>query len=232
MFVDTADVGLSSHLILDGYWEMWLTETLSEVLKPCMVAIDIGANLGYFTLLMADRVGPGGAVHAFEPNPPIADRLAKSIEVNGFREWVSLHRDPLGDQDGRKVILSVPKDEPKNAHITMDAAAPGALALTTRRFDSHPGLLTADIIKIDAEGAELGIWQGMTKMIERTSKPLIVFLEFAAVRYADPAAFLDEIAARGFTLAEVSLNDGVRSRTREEILAAPGAVDQMLMLRR
>lgn len=232
LFVDTCDVGLSSHLMLDGYWEMWLTEVLASVLKPGMVAVDIGANLGYFTMLMADLVGPGGSVHAFEPNPPIADRLEKSIDVNGFRERVWLHRSPLGREDGATVVLAVPAGEPKNAHITPYADAFGAITLTTRRFDGYPELLRADVIKIDAEGAELDIWLGMGGLFEQPSNPLTIFLEFAAVRYADPGAFVDEILARGFSLGDVSLSEGVRTRTREQILAAPPNVDQMLMLRR
>ena len=232
MFVDTSDVGLSSHLMLDGHWEMWLTKALAGVVKPGMVVVDIGANLGYFTLLMADLVGAEGAVHAFEPNPAVADRLAKSIDVNGFRERVSLHRDPLGEQDGVQVFLAVPVGEPKNAHLTPHANSVGAVGVTTRRFDSYPGLLEADVIKIDAEGAELGIWRGMSGRLARHSKPLIVFLEFTAVRYSDPGLFLDEILASGFGLAEVDMIEGVRQRTRDQILAAPPKIDQMLMLER
>lgn len=232
MFVDTTDVGLSSHLLLDGFWEMWLTEAMSAVLKPGMVAIDVGANLGYFTLLMADRVGPTGAVHAFEPNPPIADRLDKSIDINGFRDRVTLHREPLSRENGLNVKLAIPKGEPKNAHITEDLSVGDGAPLVTRRLDSFAELLEADVIKIDAEGAELDIWHGMAGLFERAAKPLTIFLEFAAVRYPDPAAFLDEVVANGFSLGDVSFTDGVRRLTREQILAAPAAVDQMLMLRR
>lgn len=232
MFVDTRDVGLSSHLMLDGYWEMWLSEVMVQVLRKGMIAADVGANLGYFTLLMASRVGPGGAVHAFEPNPPIADRLSKSIDVNGFTSWVTLHRDPLGREDGLEVRLAVPEGEPKNAHVVPGAELAGGVPLRTRRFDSHPELLEADVIKIDVEGAELDVWRGMAGLLERRSKPLTIFLEFASVRYADPGGFLDEIAAHGFGLGDVSLQHGVRARTRAEILAAPGHLDQMLILRR
>jgi FkbM family methyltransferase len=231
MFVDSTDVGLSSHLMLDGYWEMWLTEVLANVVRPGMVAVDIGANLGYFTMLMADLVGPSGSVHAFEPNPAMATRLIKSAEVNGFRPRVSLYCDPLGSENRRELFLKIPRAEPKNAHLTPHASD-GARPVRLRRLDSYPALLDADVIKIDVEGAEWDIWRGMAGLLERRDKPLTIFLEFNPIRYDDPAAFLDEIEAHGFSLGDVHLTAGVRVRTREQILAAPPSGDQMLMLRR
>jgi len=232
MFVDTRDVGLSSHLLLDGYWEMWLTEALSGVLEKGAVAVDIGANLGYFTLIMADLVGPTGSVHAFEPNPAIADRLARTCDINGYRERVTVHPGPLGAEEGLPVALIVPEHEPKNAYITPVVETPGALPMITRRFDSYPELMDAAVIKIDAEAAEQNIWRGMTARLDRRDAPLILFMEFASIRYGEPGAFLEEIEARGFSLAEVTMIDGVVPRTREQILAGPPRVDQMLMLRR
>jgi FkbM family methyltransferase len=232
MFVDTRDVGLSTHLLLDGFWEMWLTEALSAVLKPGMVAVDIGANLGYYTLLMADLVGAAGRVHAFEPNPPIADLMWKSCDVNGFAGRVTLHRDPLGSEEGRPVALVPPSGEPKNAHVTLHLDTPGGMAMTTRRFDGYPDLMEADVVKIDAEAAEFDIWGGMAGRLDRIDKPLTIFMEFASIRYEDPDGFLADVEARGFRLAEVTLDDGVEPRTRKQILAGPPRVDQMLMLTR
>ncbi|WP_233247757.1 FkbM family methyltransferase [Caulobacter endophyticus] len=81
LFVDGLDYGLGPHLLLDGYWEMWTTEAIARAVKPGMTVVDVGANLGYFTLLMADLVGAGGRVHAFEPNPQIATLLARSVSM-------------------------------------------------------------------------------------------------------------------------------------------------------
>lgn len=229
MYVDTRDIGLSSHLMLDGYWEMWLSEELVGCIQPGMTVVDAGANLGYFTLIMADRVGPKGLVHAFEPNPPIAHRMIKSLEVNGFRSRVTVHPEPLGDKNDREVILVAPSDEPKNAYVTHEGVG---LVLKTRRLDSFPEILDADVIKIDAEGAELDIWHGMSGLLERRSRPQTIFLEYAAARYADPGDFLREIVAAGFSLAEVSFGEGIQPRTEAQILAAPPNIDQMLVLRR
>jgi hypothetical protein len=88
------------------------------------------------------------------------------------------------------------------------------------------------VIKIDAEAAELDIWRGMSGFLDRQSEPLTIFLEFTAARYTDAGSFLDEITARGFQLGDVDLRQGIRDRTREQILAAPSRIDQMLVLRR
>src|SRR5687767_14315604 len=59
-------------------------ELLSRLLAPGMVAIDVGANIGYFTTLMASRTGPTGTVHAFEPTPALAERVLLNCSLNGF----------------------------------------------------------------------------------------------------------------------------------------------------
>lgn len=232
MFLDSADVGLSAHLMLDGYWEMWLTETLAEYIKPNMVVADIGANLGYFTLLMADMVGEQGHVHAFEPNPAIAARLRKSADLNGFRERTTIHQIALGSVDDDNVWLSITPDEPKNAHVTRDSNAPGLISVSGRRLDGLEKIDRLDIIKIDAEAAEYDIWLGMSGLLERQDHPLTIFLEFSSIRYAEPREFLDNIVHHGFDLAEVTFEHGVIHRTVSDILAAPPLIDQMLLLSR
>lgn len=228
MFVDSADVGLSPHLLLDGYWEMWLTEVIADVVKPGMAAIDIGANLGYFTMMMAELVGPEGQVHAFEPNTRLVERLEQSIAVNGFYRQAKVHAQALSDQEGL-FRLVVPEGEPKNGYLM--PVADGEEGLRTRRLDSYAELLDADVIKIDADTSEWAIWRGMSGILQRR-RPITIFLEFAAARYANPSAFLDEILSHGFALKVVDLEQGILPVTRDEILANGDGLDIMLVLSR
>lgn len=234
MIVDTNDVGLSSHLLLDGYWEMWLTELLCTLLRPGMTVVDVGANLGYFSLLMADLVGPGGRVHAFEPNADLAGRMAQSLAINGFDGIATVHEQALADAEA-DVLLVVPADEPKNGHLlpadhpVSSDRATESRAMRTRRLDSYEALHDADLIKIDADTSEMAIWHGMAGILAR-GRPLTVVLEFARMRYADPDAFVDRILADGFSLAEITLEGGVRPTTRDAILSAPPTDDVMLLL--
>lgn len=229
MFVDTNDVGLSSHMLLDGFWEMWVTEAMLGHVRLGMKVLDIGANLGYFTLLMSELVGPEGSVHAFEPNGLIAARLRKSIAVNGFGNRTSVHQFALGDHEG-EVALFVPEHEPKNATVIplADASSP---SIPMRRLDSFDTLLDADFIKIDVEGAEEGLWRGMERLLKR-QRSLMIYLEFTPGRYADPGAFLDEILSHGFALAVVDFKRGVIPVSRADVLGAPPLEDQMLVLAR
>ena len=69
IFLRSADRGFACHLMLDGFWEIWLTQYLAGCVRPGMTVIDVGANYGYYTLLLADAVGEAGHVIAVEPNP-------------------------------------------------------------------------------------------------------------------------------------------------------------------
>ena len=234
MYVDTLDVGLSVHLVMDGYWEMWLTEIIAETVKPGMLAIDIGANLGYFSVLMADLVGSSGNVHAFEPNAALVQRLNYTARANGFDRTLHVHPFGLGDVDGALYRFIIPEDDPKNGFIVpaeagLSADTPGLIA--TRRLDSFPELLDADVLKIDADTAERKIWKGMRGIFDR-NRSMTIFLEFNNERYENPQDFLSEIVAEGFSLAKVDLEDGIIACTARDVLADTTSEDQMLVIRR
>lgn len=230
MFVDTKDVGVASHLMLDGYWEMWNTEAIVDLVKPGMTVLDVGAHCGYFSVLLADLIGPTGKLLSFEPNPPMAALLRRTIAVNGFDGRTTVHEMALGEEDG-VATLQVPQNEPKNAHVVQGRGGPGMVEVPLRRADHIPDAVEADFIKIDAEGAEQAIWKGLKNVLSR-NRPLTILLEFAAIRYSDPVGFLDEIMSHGFDLAEVDLVGGVQRRTRQEVLNASPFDDQMLLLTR
>ncbi|CAN5280247.1 FkbM family methyltransferase [soil metagenome] len=227
LFVDTQDVGLSTFLLLDGYWEMWVTEAMMHLVRPGMTVIDAGANLGYFTMLMADLVGTDGRVLAIEPNPDLVSRLRRSVSVNGYAARTAVHDCGLGDRQGNAGLI-VPAGEPKNGYLAATGIA-GGVNVPLRRLDEIEGALDADFIKIDVEGSEEAVWRGMTGIIAR-GRPLTIVLEFTPGRYADPARFLDEILAAGFGLRIIDHRAGVVPISRAEVLAGPPADDQMLVL--
>lgn len=232
-YVDTTDIGLSSHLMLEGYWEMWVTETLASLVKPGMVVADIGANIGYFTLLMAELVGPTGRVHAFEPNPRLVDLLNKSVMVNGFSRWTSVHQTALGDRGDHSVTLVVPPSTPMNAYILPPGAdiPPEGMEVPVARLDSREDWQAIELVKIDVEGAEELIWAGTQGLLD-SGKLRTVVIEFNPHRYGDPRAFLERLSAHGFTLNHLTLDAGVLPTDMDFVLSRPGLEDIMLVLKR
>lgn len=229
MLVDTEDMGVSVHLIGDGFWEMWLTAAMLRLVKPGMTAVDLGANLGYFSLLMSDLVGAGGRVHAFEPNAGLAGRLRKSLAINGFGERATVHEQAIGDRSG-SARLFVPANEPGGGHVLHDEATLPGADIRIDRFDVLPALAGADFVKIDVEGAEHAVWRGMAGFLA-TGRPVTIVLEFTAARYPDPGAFVDEVLAAGFALSVIRHDGGIAPIDRATLLASP-MKEQLVLLQR
>ena len=194
MFLDTRDHGFACHVLLDGFWEIWLTQFIARYVKPGMRVADIGANYGYYSLLLGDLIGPQGALHCVEPNPAAAAMLRMSLAQNGFSERTTVHELALGADDG-EASLCVPRGEPKNAHVLPSGhiSDMGPLhKISVRSFDAllagEPGL---DFVKIDVEGSEEGIIAGMETLIRKFHPAMV--LEFNVGRYRDPASFLSKL---------------------------------------
>lgn len=101
MFVDTRDLSLAPHILLDGYWEMWITKFFKGVIKEGMTVVEIGSNIGYYTLLAASQIGAGGRLYAFEANPAVFDILFQNMNVNGFLDRVTLVNKAVLDKSGK-----------------------------------------------------------------------------------------------------------------------------------
>ena len=79
MYLDTRDTGVAPHLIMNGVYEEFETQVFRSMVKPGMVVLDVGANIGYYTLIAADLVGEQGRVYAFEPHPSNYDLRVRNI---------------------------------------------------------------------------------------------------------------------------------------------------------
>lgn len=164
---DLSDL-LSREVCFTGLYEPPVTRVFQRQLRPDGTVIDVGANWGYFTLLAASAVGPSGAVVSLEPDPRQYDTLARNVAMNGFTHVTPI-RAAASASAGRVTLLGYADDE-ENRGVTRIAADGEASAHgATRRFDVDgvtidalmPPVREVDLVKIDVEGAEDLVLQGM-----------------------------------------------------------------------
>lgn len=212
MMVDGRDTALAPHLMLDGFWELWTTTFMLRHAAPGMVAVDVGANLGYFSVLLAHLVGPTGRVIAVEPNPHLAQLAERNLALNGFSHTARVDRIAAAATSGQPVQFRFMASDPKNGHVVEAGAGlpPGEVMVEIavpgmRLDDAITG--PVDFIKIDVEGAEEEVWAGMTRLLD-ANPDIIVLMEFNALRCRTPEETLAGMAAR-FPLRELLLDGPV-----------------------
>lgn len=206
IYVDTRDVGICSHLMLEGRWEPWIEAVLRQAVKPGMRFADVGANFGYYTLLGADWVGPQGRVFSFEANPGICRKLRKSVAVNGFDDRVTVFN--------AAVFSAVTELEFSFVHEFSGGGAVGSAehahweAQRVRVQAAPLDLLLADqpsidVLKIDVEGAEPDAIKGAAALLARSPRVTLVveFIESGIPASIGALAYLHGFARDGFTLS-------------------------------
>jgi FkbM family methyltransferase len=234
MFVDTEDIGITPHLCFNGYWESWITMAMARTIRPGWRAIDIGANHGYYTLIMADAVGPDGAVLAVEPNPRLADLLKRNIDVNGFPRSTALLSKAISDQSASRVTFVIPEGNRSMNGTLCGVGGDGdkVFEVDTMTLDEAvKAWPRVDFIKIDAEGAEEGIWRGMQRTLEQ-NPDITIIMEVNSLKYREPRAFIRSILDAGFSLRFIDYDSHIKNVTEDQLVSNPSGLDWMLFLRR
>jgi len=210
MFLDTRDVSLTPHLLLDGYWEMWITKFFMGIIREGMTIVEVGSNIGYYTLLAASRVGVHGKVYVFEANPSVFEILYRNMEINGFLDRVSLVNKAVMDKSGcvkfhrRKYHQGsgsiVPYSDNFLREIRDESETIEVEAISLDEYFADQNF-KIDVIKIDAEGVEPSIFKGMKGLLSR-NRDIKIICEFTPTLYAlqghDPLVFLNDIRDQGF----------------------------------
>jgi FkbM family methyltransferase len=232
LYADTNDVGITPHLSLNGYWESWITLAISRLVQPGFHCLDIGANHGYYTLLMADGAGPTGRVTAVEPNPSPAQRLMNTLDVNGLLRHTLVVQKAASHLDGETVNLFVVDRRGMNASLTRQSDDARSVAVETITVDRLvDDWSRVDLLKIDVEGAEENVWHGMASTLDANPE-LVILLEVNTSRYDAPAEFFGTIESAGFVLRYIDFDGGIKPISRERLATERHGEDWMLFLRR
>ena len=162
---------------LYGTWEPNVTAAVTNTVKAGMTVIDIGAHIGYYSLLFAKCVGPTGSVFSFEPVPENFALLHKNIQLN---ELSQVQTFPQAIFSGKKEIsIAVPDESPNSGegsvvhhHGARQYLVP---AITLDSF-CVPSGVRPDILKMDVEGAEYDVLLGAQETISRCRPKLLIEL--------------------------------------------------------
>ncbi len=145
-----------------GAWEPPLSEWIRRTLRPGDVFVDVGANFGYFTLLAARAVAPGGSVVAVEASPATARRLEENLARNQVQN-VRVVRVAAAAEEGAVPFYRAPWNDAEDSTVPRE----GTELMGEVRALPLPELLTEDelrrarVIKVDVEGGELGVLRGL-----------------------------------------------------------------------
>ncbi len=159
-----------------------------SLLRPGMVVVDVGANIGMYTMLSARTVAPGGKVFAFEPVPHVYERLRANLALSGIGN-ATPHPIALSDNTGTASFYLGRNDSMGSLCRAQTAETIEVPTETLDGFLERNGLTRVDAVKIDAEGAEMHIIRGMRRLLGRPNRP-ILFVEHndTALRAAGSSA--------------------------------------------
>jgi FkbM family methyltransferase len=210
-----------------GSNEQPVQEAFVAAISPGDVVFDIGANVGFFSLIAARAVGPQGAVHAFEAVPECAREVERNARRNGLRN-VRVHALAVADVDGTIELLR--SRHPGGATVSqVDRPRDFTEALTVPattldRFVARGGVRPPNVVKIDVEGAERSVLTGMAGLL-RDARPVVV----CEVDDRDPAraaAKLDEVSgiltAKGYSVRTLAPSYEGSPSTVLHLVATPG----------
>jgi len=213
--VDTRDISVTPHLVMDGFWESWITSwAISKVGKGERI-LNVGANCGYFALVFARLVGETGRVVAVEPQQRLAEGVEMSATLNGFGGRLAVQRCVAGSVN-RVVSVRVPGRLLGGASVTSDAGEDSFLVEEVSTSDLMPD---ATGVFVDAEGYEPVIWEGMRAMLDGPHFRWAC-IEWAPSRYADPNGFLATLRRAG-SLLLVGYDGEERLASDHQLLAVP-----------
>jgi len=174
MFLDTGDF---TWLSLCGIYEPLTTELFKRRIKRGDVVLDIGAFIGYYTLIAARLVGENGKVFAFEPDPTNFQLLRKNVSINCYENVIAVQK-AVSDRTG-KTKLYLSKDNPGDHRIYESYDRRQSIEIEAIRLDDYFKNYERkiDFIKMDVQGAEEFVIRGMPLVLQK-NRNIEIVIEF------------------------------------------------------
>ena len=207
MVLPETDVGLG----IRGFSERFVTDYVQRTVKPGMRLVDVGAHVGYYTLLSSRLVGDSGQVFAFEPEPVNAAMLKENLRLNACSNVVIVPK-AVTDRTGVVELGLASCNSGGHAVVRQTLGAQGTsqrIAVDAVSLDHYfelRGVGTVDVIKLDIEGNEYFALKGMIGLL-RDNQSLQVVMEYTPELIMSAGASLDAplrlMTGLGFEIREI-----------------------------
>jgi FkbM family methyltransferase len=188
-----------------GRAEPFTVRLFREHVRPGTAVVDIGAYLGYYTLLGARGTGPTGKVHAFECDPVNHRFLLHNLRLNGFREAVVASSSAVSDRAGSLPFFVRGRDLSVGS-LWQETGVRAVVEVPSTTLDRELGGQPVDVLKMDIEGGEPRALEGMTTTIA-ASPNLVMFVECnpnaLAASGSSAVQLIERLRDLGFDLREI-----------------------------
>jgi FkbM family methyltransferase len=177
IYINSNDCGSPSNLLNGGRYEEENLEVLLSFVKEDTIFLDIGANLGFFTLQIGKRIVRKGRVYSFEPHPKLSNLLRWNVHLNGLAVSVTCFPFGLSDQNSpAKFAYPIGHLGGGAVGDLSNSAAYDIVDCELRRLDDVLGPeFSCDLVKIDVEGHELNVLKGMKQIVKNSPEIKILF---------------------------------------------------------
>jgi FkbM family methyltransferase len=204
MMLDLADS--SQFPLYYNIYEWKDLPTIKAILEGCNVTLDIGGNIGQMALLFAQQAKH---VLTFEPIPALVDRLRKQIALNHLEKKIKVFSVALTNFNGKLPLQLPTLENGGNGSTVLGRNGTGEIieveAQTLDNLLSQEHIDSVDLIKIDVEGAELFVLQGMENVLSRNDRPIIILemnSEMMKLAGYTPAEITSLLAGYGYECFE------------------------------
>ncbi|MBC5647870.1 FkbM family methyltransferase [Christensenella tenuis] len=228
MGIPAEEWGWALSLSISGFFEYGTEKCFKEIVKPGMTVVDVGANMGIYTL---HALSAGCRVYSFEPTPEIYQLLCKNTQANWFTDPEVVHLYNLAVSD-RAGVVNFGKCKNVSGHNSMfpEDGSDEIIQVKTVALDEQlKEVGKIDVVKIDVEGAEPLVVKGMKEIIRR-NPGMRVFLEFGChLKRAgvNEKSFLDELEEL-FQIELINDATGEKKRLERKYLPEEGTVNFLM----
>jgi FkbM family methyltransferase len=202
-----------SPMIATGWYEPAMTELFRHLVKKGMTVVDVGANMGWYTLLAARRVGDGGRVISIEPEPTNFSFLSKSVELNQFGHVRLLQECAAREEGTRTLFLEL---ENLGGHSIVLSRGKGSILVRSTTLDAtfqELGVKNVDVMKVDVEGADAEVLSGCKRHLSQVTNMMI---EYTPESWASEPDLRDRIIDEFEVFEVINSPFLIRRITRQE----------------